>query len=94
MKISISNIAWDKNLFPYFLDFIKSKGCSGVEIAPSCVWGEPKTSCLPPNSEHKSIRSHKYFRVFFLIPFLKKVVIQVYDIAGHENRPILNLHCL
>ena len=41
MKISISNIAWDKNLFPYFLDFIKSKGCSGVEIAPSCVWDEP-----------------------------------------------------
>ena len=41
MKISISNIAWDRNLFPYFLDFIKSKGCSGVEIAPSCVWDEP-----------------------------------------------------
>jgi|TARA_B100001964_G_scaffold245372_1_gene331925 sugar phosphate isomerase/epimerase len=41
MKISISNIAWDNNLFSYFLEFIKSNGCSGIEIAPSRIWNEP-----------------------------------------------------
>ena len=41
MKISVSNIAWDNKFLLFFLDFIKNLGCSGVEIAPSCIWPEP-----------------------------------------------------
>ena len=42
MKISVSNIAWDNKSSPYYLKYIRELGCSGVEIAPSVVWPEPR----------------------------------------------------
>ena len=61
MKISVSNIAWkeDRKYFTEFLDFIKKLGCSGVELAPSCIWKEPINSSSNERSEllkiiHKS----------------------------------------
>lgn len=44
MKISISNIAWENSSLEYFLKLIKNLGCSGVELAPSCIWEEPINS--------------------------------------------------
>jgi len=41
MKISVSNIAWDNQYFSEYLGFLRHLGCSGVELAPSCIWQEP-----------------------------------------------------
>ena len=41
MKISVSNIAWEHKYLSEYLKLLKQLGCSGVEIAPSCIWKEP-----------------------------------------------------
>ena len=46
MKISVSNIAWQKNRLEEHLDLLKHIGCDGVELAPSCIWPEPINASL------------------------------------------------
>lgn len=42
VKLSISNIAWPQNEEESFLKLIKQWGCSGVELAPSRFWPNPR----------------------------------------------------
>jgi len=53
MKISVSNIAWDRQYFIEYLRLLKSHNCSGVEIAPSIIWPEPINSS---SEERKNFR--------------------------------------
>jgi len=53
MKLSISNIAWDHSKLGYYLPMIRSLGCDGVELAPSCIWPEPIYASI---EERKFIR--------------------------------------
>jgi D-psicose/D-tagatose/L-ribulose 3-epimerase len=41
MKLSISNIAWKNCDFYKYTKLVKDQGCSGIELAPSCIWKEP-----------------------------------------------------
>jgi len=41
MKISVSNIAWDKQYIIEYLKLLKKHNCSGIEVAPSIIWPEP-----------------------------------------------------
>ncbi len=41
MKLSVSNIAWQKDELEDHLNLLKDLRCDGVEIAPSCIWDEP-----------------------------------------------------
>jgi len=41
MKLSISNIAWNRNELEFYLNLLQKLKCDGVEISPSCIWDEP-----------------------------------------------------
>lgn len=41
MKLAVSNIAWEHPETPAHLELLRSLGCEGVELAPSCIWPEP-----------------------------------------------------
>ena len=53
MKLAISNIAWSHSRLGYYLAMIRSLGCDGVELAPSCIWPEP---IYASSEERKYIR--------------------------------------
>ena len=40
MKLAVSNIAWKNDEFNKFYELLSSLDCSGVEIAPSKLWGD------------------------------------------------------
>jgi len=44
MKLAVSNIAWDESELASHLTLLKDLNCDGVELAPSCIWGEPTTA--------------------------------------------------
>lgn len=53
MKLAISNIAWVNQELDEYLGFVKRLGCTGVEIAPSCIWPEP---VLATDHERRAFR--------------------------------------
>lgn len=53
MKLSVSNIAWNNDDLEEHLSLLHDLGCSGVELAPSCIWPEP---ILASTQERRNLR--------------------------------------
>ena len=53
MKLAISNIAWENDRNDEYLSLVKNLGCTGIEIAPSCIWPEP---ILTTQNERRAFR--------------------------------------
>lgn len=66
MKLSVSNISWDNRNLPEYLRLLNQIGCSGVELAPSCIWKEPiKASMVQRRQVHRLIERNKLNLVGF-----------------------------
>lgn len=55
MKLAVSNIAWEHSDLPDHLALIRSLGCHGVELAPSCIWPEPVNASTIQRNEIKHL---------------------------------------
>ena len=85
MKISVSNIAWEKQYLVEYLKLLRKLNCSGVEIAPSIIWPEPiKSSYEERKNFKKQINKEGLEVVGFHALLFSRPDLQLFE--SKENR--------
>ena len=85
MKAAISNIAWEKHDDPEVLNFLKSSGISGIEIAPTKIWADWSTANYLQAVKYKQFLNNLGFQVPAMQAILfGKPELQVFAVEAHK----------
>ncbi|NOQ16260.1 MAG: TIM barrel protein [Methyloprofundus sp.] len=86
MKLAISNIAWEQHDDPVILSILTANGVTGIEVAPTKLWGDWNGASHKAATEYRNTMHAKGFELPAMQAILfGKPKLQLFDKSSHTD---------